>query len=118
MKKAILPYGYTLSFILIGSLLVSLLLAVLFFFQWVGTALYQGILWVLGIALFLGAGFCFGRFLSSRILIQILVLSLVILVVCLLFAEHSWIGIVRVIIKCLAYFLGALLGQKLRLRSR
>lgn len=114
MKRIFLPYGYAAASVVASTLLVSFILAALFYFQVIATPIYEGLAWICGILVLTVAGLLFGRHMHSRILIQILVVTLVLLVMTLFWGARNGLDVLRIISKNIAFFIGAMIGQAIK----
>ena len=91
MKHLLDPYLRLAAVFLGGSLLVSFLFSVLYYFNWMGTPIYQIGCLLCGVLLYAVCGILFAQKAKRKVLLQALVLLIVLVVLgVLLMEEKSW----------------------------
>ena len=107
MKHLLDPYLRLAVVFLGGSLLVSFLFSVLYYFNWMGTPIYQIGCLLCGVLLYAVCGILFAQKAKRKVLLQALVLLIVLVVLgVLLMEEKSWAALGALAAKGICFLAG------------
>lgn len=112
MKKNMISIFQSLAVLLVFTLLVSLVLALLYLFQFTSIALLNGLQLVLGFILYAIAGFVLGRMIHKQTFFIAMGVSLVLGLILLTTIEKTLMNVLILCAKMLVYALTAALTRK------
>ena len=109
MKQKLLAYACSLLFLLLSSLLISSILSGLYYYHVLSNQSYEMIAMILGILLFLIAGFMLGKRITKKALIHAFVFLAPFLLIMAFNFDLSSMFIT--LAKAIAYSLGTIVGM-------